>query len=1056
MAPDQRGGAARAAPLAALVGLVAAAAGVTILLIGMRADLRLQPGAATRAAAATTGTSPTASNSPAVTTDPQHPGSVVLVDSVDAPADSASLAWSSDGGATWGHTPLPLPSGSDRPHAPDAAFAPDGTLYVLYVNLQGRANLPDHLWLSRSDDAGRTLSAPVLVAGADAFEGRLAVGPQGTVYVTWLQALGVGQYSLIGPPSPIVEVHSGDGGRTFSSPVRVSDAGRARVGAAIPVVASDGSLLVLYEDFKGDVRDFQNLEGPVWPEPFALVVTRSTDGGTSFAPGREAEPDVVPVERFLPYAPAFPSIAAGPDGSLVIAWPDGRSGAAEVLLRRSTDLGADWGAPVIVGAAPGGAVEHRLPTVAVAPDGRIDVLYIAASSAASADAYLATSPDNARRFAVARLSAAPFDPRIAPAHAGPAFLPPDLGSHLGLASDDNGARAAWTETAGSGSATAQQAVTLDRVDVSGPGSRLATALSLALFGIAGIGLLLALATVRPATTAAVGARAVAAGWWASGLRRPPAPRRPAAPPRHLRLGRREYPVVLPTLRDPRMHVAACILSVQVLGQVALGFQVSVAQILVSLGTCAVLEVGLTFAQRRTIIWPASALLTGNGVALLMRVPGTRHGDWWSLHGAAIFVFAAVLSLLSKYIVRAGGRPVFNPSNFGLVVTFLVFGSTRTDPQDLWWGPWSPGLVLALAIIVIGGLVIVRRLKMLPMVAAFMVSWTAFVTVIAIGGHCITARWYVGPLCGYGFWSVFVTSPEILVFMFFMLTDPQTAPRGQPARLAYGVGLAFLAALLVAPLQTEFSAKIGILGALVLVCALQPLGERVLAARRARGDHVSATGPRVRRGAARVLGAGAGALVVFGGSAGILTAAAIPARQPAPGAVEFTVPASQLKPRPAVAVAAAALPPAQISPAARSAYGTLTDAMAARMERDLLEDLMIEASAVQTLDPGLAATAAIGPSLQRAVQEIDAARSAGKRVVPGYRLTAVDFVLASDPNNYQASPQLAVEVRGSVEQVTYAGTSGVQVSSRSTVPLDRILVLQLVGAHFLLVGDYTQS
>ena len=49
--------------------------------------------------------------------------------------------------------------------------------------------------------------------------------------------------------------------------------------------------------------------------------------------------------------------------------------------------------------------------------------------------------------------------------------------------------------------------------------------------------------------------------------------------------------LLPKLRDPRLHLAATIISLQVIGQVGFHFRVSIAQILISLGTCAVLEVG---------------------------------------------------------------------------------------------------------------------------------------------------------------------------------------------------------------------------------------------------------------------------------------------------------------------------------------------------------------------------------------------------------------------------------------------------------------------------------
>src|SRR3954467_2504457 len=169
-----------------------------------------------------------------------------------------------------------------------------------------------------------------------------------------------------------------------------------------------------------------------------------------------------------------------------------------------------------------------------------------------------------------------------------------------------------------------------------------------------------------------------------------------------------YPVLLPKLRDIRLHLAATITSLQVIVTGGFDFAVSIAQILLSIGTCALLEFGIAFRSQHVLMWPASAMLTGNGVAFVLRVPGTQHGDWWSLRGWRGFVGTAAVALLSKYLIRWRGEHVFNSSNIGLVLCFLILGRGRANPLDFWWGPMSWWLAVALAVIVTGGFAILRR------------------------------------------------------------------------------------------------------------------------------------------------------------------------------------------------------------------------------------------------------------------------------------------------------------------------------------------------------------
>ena len=62
------------------------------------------------------------------------------------------------------------------------------------------------------------------------------------------------------------------------------------------------------------------------------------------------------------------------------------------------------------------------------------------------------------------------------------------------------------------------------------------------------------------------------------------------------------------------------------------------------GTCALIEVALTFRTSKAFVWPASAMLTGSGVALILRVVGTPPDQPWNTDGMWIFAGVAAFSL----------------------------------------------------------------------------------------------------------------------------------------------------------------------------------------------------------------------------------------------------------------------------------------------------------------------------------------------------------------------------------------------------------------------------
>ncbi len=496
----------------------------------------------------------------------------------------------------------------------------------------------------------------------------------------------------------------------------------------------------------------------------------------------------------------------------------------------------------------------------------------------------------------------------------------------------------------------------------------------------------------------------------------------------LRLRGTEYPVLLPSIRDPRLHLASIIVTLQVLGQVAFDFRLSIAQILVSLAVAGILEFGITLWRNRVLMWPASALLTGNGVAFVLRVPGTEHGDWWSMKGWWIFAGTSAVALLSKYLIKVRGRHIFNPSNFGLVLCFLLLGSTRADPLALWWGPLSPALVFALALIVVGGFLILRRLRLVGIAVGFWLAFAAGIGVLAASGHTMTAAWHVGPIEGFDFWWLLVTSPEILVFLFFMITDPRTTPAGAAWRRTYGVGVGLLATLLIAPQTTEFATKVAILASLALVCAARGLVELVGADRvnalRSRGAGLlPGRWPRPAAAGAALVGALAVAALVF--------AAGIPARPDA---------------REASAAGAGPLP--QIVVADGKDVAAIDQATARTITRDLLADLEVEGRALRTRNQKLAENGATGTWLAALWSQIRA--SSSRTTVADYEVDRV--VLTLRRGAFQGPPTVVANLQGSYVASTYESGRTI-VSSADPQRFRRTVELALEdGRYRILVSE----
>jgi hypothetical protein len=549
--------------------------------------------------------------------------------------------------------------------------------------------------------------------------------------------------------------------------------------------------------------------------------------------------------------------------------------------------------------------------------------------------------------------------------------------------------------------------------------------------------------------------------------------------RSLRIRARDYPVILPSIRDPRLHVAAVLLTLQLLGQTVLDFRLSVAQILVCLAVGALMEFVVAFFKDSVIMWPASGMLTGNSTAFILRVPGTLHGQWWSLRGIWIFVAVVAFSMASKYVIRWRGRHIFNPSNLGLVLAFVALGPQYTEPQDLWWIQIGPWMLVTYAILIGGGLLIGWELRLLGLELGFMAGFAAFtaLALIPVPDHCMVASWHVTPMCGWGLWQILVTSPEVLIFALFMVPDPRTVPDGQAGRFVFGVLVALLSVLLLGPTVLEFWTKTAILASLVIACAMRFALARLLAPLDAGAGRLAG----IRRMSWRLPAAFAVAMAlvwILPVSAELSThgpepAAGLSDRSTAavtlqvgsgPGLASWTSRAAAgalPPPGNAGAVPASAhvwilppIPTVTVAPNVTAFDPTVTPQSAAAMANDVVLDLIIESEARRSHDVQLAQQGASGDGLKEFTDVISDDVTAGQIIQKTYSFDRAGLTLYLPKFSTQAPRLVGVSLHGTATLTTW-DASGNQLS-QTTTPYSKSWGLsQLPGAaHQLIVNDYS--
>lgn len=196
----------------------------------------------------------------------------------------------------------------------------------------------------------------------------------------------------------------------------------------------------------------------------------------------------------------------------------------------------------------------------------------------------------------------------------------------------------------------------------------------------------------------------------------------------------------------------------------------------------------------------SALITSLSLSILLRA-----NSLWFWLGAGL------IGVSAKFLIRYRGKHLFNPACIGIVIVSLIGGSAA------WVSPGQWGQAPIFAAFAIGfAALVLSSAKRLDIALGFLVGFATM-----LFGRAL----YLGDPMAIPIHQL--QSGALLVFAFFMITDPRSTPDSRLARLVF----AFVVAALAAWLSWEYHIRGAMLYALAGLAILTPILDRLLPARR---------------------------------------------------------------------------------------------------------------------------------------------------------------------------------------------------------------------------------
>jgi Na+-transporting NADH:ubiquinone oxidoreductase subunit NqrB len=216
------------------------------------------------------------------------------------------------------------------------------------------------------------------------------------------------------------------------------------------------------------------------------------------------------------------------------------------------------------------------------------------------------------------------------------------------------------------------------------------------------------------------------------------------------------------MADPRVYQIGTLAALLVYGMGWLEFDVTVLRAFLVLFTVVATQAVCDRFEGRRTANVKSALISGLSLCLLLRT-----------NRPELAVAAAVLTIAAKFLIRIRGKHVFNPTNGGLVAMLLLSEGVWVSP-----GQWGSVAFFAFLMACLGTLVVTRASRS-DVTFAFIACYSA----LLFGRSFYLGEPMTIPLHR-------LQSGALLLFTFFMISDPKTTPDSRTGRVLFAACVAF--------------------------------------------------------------------------------------------------------------------------------------------------------------------------------------------------------------------------------------------------------------------------